>query len=120
MRLIDADALETHEIYEGEWVGEGEWFRVVYADDIDNAPTIEAEPRWIPVTERLPEKAYGCLVTVWDNNAMGDTFENLLPYFVGWDGDRWNDAEGEECPFEVIAWMKLPTAYKETLDEGGE
>lgn len=45
MRLINADALETHEIYEGEWV------RVVYADDIDNAPTIEAEPvihaKWI-------------------------------------------------------------------------
>lgn len=38
MRLIDADSLETHEIYEGEWV------RVVYADDIDNAPTIDAEP----------------------------------------------------------------------------
>lgn len=38
MRLIDADTLETHEIYEGEWV------RVVYADDIDDAPTIEAEP----------------------------------------------------------------------------
>ena len=36
MRLIDADSLETHEIYEGEWV------RVVYADDIDNAPTIDA------------------------------------------------------------------------------
>lgn len=35
MRLIDADSLETHEIYEGEWV------RVVYADDIDNAPTID-------------------------------------------------------------------------------
>lgn len=45
MRLIDAGALETHEIYEGEWV------RVVYADDIDNAPTVEAEPvrhgRWV-------------------------------------------------------------------------
>lgn len=44
MRLIDADSLETHEIYEGEWV------RVVYADDIDNAPTIDADPvrrgRW--------------------------------------------------------------------------
>ena len=38
MRLIDADALETHDIYDGEWV------RVVYADDIDNVPTIEAEP----------------------------------------------------------------------------
>ena len=44
MRLIDADVLETHEIYEGEWK------MVVYADDIDDTPTIKAEPvrrgRW--------------------------------------------------------------------------
>lgn len=38
MRIIDADALETHEIYEGEWV------RVVYADDIDDTPTVDAVP----------------------------------------------------------------------------
>lgn len=45
MRLIDADSLETHEIYEGEWK------MVVYADDIDAAPTVEAKPvrhgKWI-------------------------------------------------------------------------
>ena len=33
-RLIDADALETHECYDGEWE------EVVYKDDIDAAPTI--------------------------------------------------------------------------------
>lgn len=38
MRLIDANALETHEIYEGDFV------RVVYADDIDEAQTIDAVP----------------------------------------------------------------------------
>lgn len=33
-RLIDADILETHECYDGEWQ------EVVYKDDIDNAPTV--------------------------------------------------------------------------------
>ena len=71
------------------------------------------EPRWIPVTERLPEEPYGCLVTVWDTNPVTmDEFENILPYFVGWDGSQWNDADGEQCPFEVIAWMPLPKPYK--------
>ena len=81
---------------------------------VDAIPAVDI-PRWIPVTERLPEKPFGCLVTVWDTDPISmDEFENLLPYFVGWDGEQWNDGEGIQCPFEVIAWMPLPE-YK-----GGE
>lgn len=70
---------------------------------------LEAEPHWIPVTERLPEEPFGCLVTVMDTNPVTmDEFENILPYFVGWDGEQWNDYDGEQCPFEVLAWMPLP------------
>ena len=68
---------------------------------------------WIPVEERMPEEAFGCLVTVIDCNPVTLTeFENILPYVVGYDGDSWNDADGEEIPFEVIAWRKLPTPYQ--------
>ena len=72
------------------------------------------EPHWIPVTEdTLPEEPFGCLVTVWDTNPVTmDEFENILPYFVGWDGEQWNDGDGQQCPFEVIAWMPLPEPYK--------
>ena len=71
------------------------------------------EQRWIPVSERLPEQPYGCLVTIEDEEPMtGEWFETILPYFVGWDGERWNDADGEQCPFEVIAWMPLPNVYR--------
>ena len=74
----------------------------------------ESMNEWVSCEERMPDDAYGCLVTVWNDNPMtGETFESLLPYFVGWDGDRWNDGDGEQCPFEVIAWMKLPEQYKE-------
>lgn len=73
---------------------------------------------WIPVSERLPEEAFGCLVTVDDYNPVtGDSFPNLLPYFVGYDGERWNDYDGEEIPCEVLAWMPLPEPYKGEPDE---
>ena len=68
---------------------------------------------WIPCSERMPEEAFGCLVTVIDCNPVTLTeFENILPYVVGYDGDGWNDSDGETIPFEVIAWMELPSAYR--------
>ena len=87
--------------------------------DLNNAIEIvkqEAEKYnngWIPVSERLPDEAFGCLVTVMDCNPSTQTeFENILPYFVGYDGETWNDADGEEIPLEVIAWRKLPEPYQ--------
>lgn len=75
---------------------------------------LEQEPRWIPVTERLPEEIFGCLVTVWDANPKtGEEFENILPEFVGYDGETWNGADGKPIAFEVVAWMPLPEPYKE-------
>ena len=75
-------------------------------------PSAQPEPRWIPCSERLPEEPYGCLVTVWDTNPVTmDEFENILPYFVGRDGEQWNDGDGEQCPFEVVAWMPLPEPF---------
>lgn len=70
--------------------------------------------KWIPCIERMPEEAYGCLVTVMDCEAYSvEDFENIYPEFVGWDGETWNDGDGEKIPFEVIAWMPLPEPYRE-------
>lgn len=70
---------------------------------------------WISCSERLPEEAFGCLVTVMDCEPSTQTdFENILPYFVGYDGETWNNADGKEIPFEVIAWIPLPKPYKES------
>ena len=44
MRLIDADALEPHEQLEPMGNGQYEYVEVVYKDDIDDAPTIDAVP----------------------------------------------------------------------------
>ena len=42
MRLIDADALTRHKQLEAMGNGKYEDVEVVYANDIDNAPTIDA------------------------------------------------------------------------------
>lgn len=83
----------------------------------EHEKSITPEPHWIPVEQALPEEPFGCLVTVWDEEPMtGEMFENLLPYFVGYDGEQWNDGDGQQCPFEVIAWMPLPEHYKEVTE----
>ena len=70
---------------------------------------------WIACSERLPEEPFGCLVTVIDCEPVTQTdFENILPYFVGYDGESWNDEDGNEIPFEVIAWQPLPKPFKES------
>ena len=67
---------------------------------------------WINCEKQMPEKPYACLATVLDDNPItGETFPNILPYFIGWDGEQWNTDEGVKCPFEVIAWIKLPNPY---------
>ena len=87
-----------------------------YEEDAINT-VLEALPHWIPVEQALPDEPFGCLVIVWDEEPMtGEMFENLLPYFVGWDGEQWNDGDGQQCPFEVVAWMPLPEPYKEVTE----
>ena len=79
---------------------------------------IMEESRWISVNERLPETAFGCLVTVYETDRRtGEEFEAILPYAVGYDGETWNDIDGEVIPFEVIAWRPLPEPYKENEGE---
>lgn len=83
------------------------------AIEIVKQTAAEYNSGWIPCSERLPEEAFGCLVTVMDCEPSTQTdFENILPYFVGYDGHSWNDADGEEIPFEVIAWKKRPEPYQ--------
>lgn len=116
MRLIDADALPRHKQLEAMGNGQYEDVEIVYGNDIDNAPTIEAEPvkheEWIPCSERLPkeeEKIYWiCTDTAYQCECR-------------WTNDRFGLGEGEwgwsivDTPLysKPIAWMPLPKPYRE-------
>ena len=63
--------------------------------------------RWIPCSERLPEKYEEVVVT--DGYSM--MVWNLTE---GYDGYSWEDEHGGWNDFEdVIAWMPLPAPYQE-------
>lgn len=106
MRLIDADDLFA------EFENSTDWYeyhdRNFVAEKIlMNAPTIDAVPQWIPVTERLPEvyrDKYGELIPFLV--CLKDTD---YPFRAFFDGKKWGDG----CfKLSVVAWMPLPEPYK--------
>ena len=103
------DAISRKEVFEtfGELLGV--WGRQALME----IPPVTPIQKWIPCSERLPESAFGCLVTVEEDDIYGEPHRVLYPDFVGYDGETWNDADGKPIPFEVIAWMPLPEPYKE-------
>ena len=70
--------------------------------------------------ENLPEGPFGCIVTVIDTDPTMEDFENVLPYCAGYDGYQWNDENGEEIPFDVIAWRPMPEAYRPQKSVGDD
>ena len=132
MRLIDADALYERT---AEWEAQAlhmcdvtmndedktEWRkwsavlaeRSAFKYDIADAPIIEPEQHWIPVTERLPKKhGESYIVTISDGSVYSAALQ--------WDANckRWylsflNDGNIlVDFIDDVIAWMPLPEPWK--------
>lgn len=96
-RFIDADDLEIYR----ERFDTYDDYSMVF-DMIDSAPTIDVNPKWIPVNERLPEnKPCEYLVTT----KCGDVEVGFFNTF--WTGNirYWLE--------NYIAWMPFPESYKE-------
>lgn len=100
MRLIDADALEPDADYD-----DGEYW-AYSVTQIENAPTIEPEPHWIPVTERLPEPR----TDVWVNSDIGQIQgyyeESVEIWYASFGHGR------DYLELIVNAWMPLPEPYQ--------
>ena len=84
-----------------------------------------AQPRWIPVTERLPEEdvmvlvtCYGCdMIIMRDGENLEDAIErvrkevvNVTIGLVGSDG--WYGADYSPMIITPVAWMPLPEPWK--------
>lgn len=93
-RLIDADALEYGSASTGEYI-----FEYVAKYQIDNAPTIDAVPQWIPCEERLPKEYNEYLCCDKDGE-----------YYVNYLEDAYWAREFTESE-SIVAWMPLPEPY---------
>lgn len=108
-RLIDADALkksfDEHVYLVHHGFNETEYGCTQYGihQIIDEQPTIDAEPQWIPVSERLPDDNATVLIT----HKGGVSF--------GWyNGRYWErGANTKHRPLQTVtAWMPLPKPYE--------
>ena len=94
------------------------------------AVAVANKPRWIPVTERLPEYERNVLVTVYFHGVRDYKYgENahLTPSYYVEVAQRYDDewhSDSDEYKIaknrhEVIAWMPLPEPYgaKRRTDE---
>lgn len=116
MRPIDADALKDAMYTETmlkdtdmqRW-DSGCWIRYkLFENVLREQPTIDAEPRWIPVTERLPRERLLILISC------------AVPYDDRYDhvtagcylNETWIEMDGFRTLKDVHAWMPLPKPYK--------
>ena len=118
MRSIDADALKA---YIDAQIGRpfigctvGEALKIL----VDEQPTVEAEPKWIPVSERLPEEGERVLVThLGGLNPERQVIEHIYSdgkFLCGWeiDMDVNSSTFGKRYMGDVVAWMPLPAPYQ--------
>ena len=109
MRLIDADKLQI-------WTSLRAYcpFEVCceISDIIDNAPTVNPY-KWILCDEQLPQCTDEYNVTVGVANEFGyfEKVTTLCFERIKGRDPRWIIPKNEA--YNVIAWMPLPTAYKE-------
>ena len=126
-RLIDANALKDDILKSAVMIDDRE-IQTGYEIAIElikRQPTIDAEPHWIPCSERLPKDSGDYLVRPSDSvlEDYSDFSEiMIMPYDAdceafGWWVERYHpislgylDSDFNE--FEVIAWMPLPKPYE--------
>ena len=105
MRLIDADRLLSERM-------KSTYYHLPNGDiaipliDIEHAPTIEPEPRWIPCSERLPEESGRYLISVLDGVGRRTTVAPYQPRYKAW------TMTGRMAYWKVIAWLLLPEPYR--------
>lgn len=97
MRIYRQNAIEgVKELFACADIGNDEC-DIIYM--LENLPSADRPPKWIPVSERLPIPPTFCLVTT--DGSHGDVIDIAL-----YMSDGWHKAS------EVLAWMPLPPPYE--------
>ena len=81
---------------------------------------LEQEPKWIPVTERLPEIGDTVIISGKMKYKGDKDYEYFVDvaFFEPWQGfSTFNDWYEGQDEFEIVAWQPLPEPYKESEEE---
>ena len=128
MRLIDADALKENVKYQAEICrllnndAMREYANMMefgFCKEIDNAPTIDSQQKWISVSEMLPsdcgfdwvlaqiqaDNGYLWIPQVMEYRKAKDDWYSNNDH-LGWLKDH-------NGVFKVVAWIPLPKPYEE-------
>lgn len=113
----DEDGYEIHD---------AEDKRALLKSYFDGIPPAQPEPRWIPVSERLPEEDTDVMIAYRYKAGEGDTSHcdiDITSYGQAYFGGRACGFKEWRAPFEyfhsnyeVVAWTPLPEPYKEEQD----
>lgn len=114
MTLIDGDRIITAKLYDDEHEEFIEKKMSIidclnaYTDEGVTEANVVEQPRWIPVSERLPENFQRVLVTVVRYN--GDKVVRVAEYYNrnGVFQIKENDEQWEVGEKGLLAWMPLP------------
>lgn len=118
-RLIDADALKRKaqrvatESWKMRLTARIETTLNQFIDWIDNAPTVQPEPHWIPCSERLPKESGQYLITIKYKH-VNDSYEDVYAEHGEWLDGKWDMFCFGHCGEveDIIAWLPLPEPYK--------
>ena len=84
-----------------------------FEEKLKSMPTVDAEPQWIPVSERLPDDDDYKPFSYYEDGAVLFSTKNGKVGF-GWyyeSTKEWAN-EDDRTPGEVVAWMPLPKPYE--------